>query len=132
MGMLDTRVNPNVMYRMNIGSTINFFGTLGDANQTNAGNISTNNTGFFLIKRETNNNQKAYIDSTLISTVTQSYNILSSYNIYLNAINNNGSAGLFGNYECAFASIGDGLTDTESSNFYTAVQAFQTTLSRQV
>jgi hypothetical protein len=32
----------------------------------------------------------------------------------------------------AFASIGNGLTDTEASNFYTAVQAFQTTLSRQV
>jgi hypothetical protein len=46
-------------------------------------------------------------------------------------------AGLpFTNYssvnQCAFASIGDGLTDTEASNFYTAVQAFQTTLSRQV
>jgi hypothetical protein len=32
----------------------------------------------------------------------------------------------------AFASIGDGLTDTEASDFYTAVQAFQTTLSRNV
>jgi hypothetical protein len=32
----------------------------------------------------------------------------------------------------AFASIGDGLTDTEASNFYTSVQAFQTTLSRNV
>jgi hypothetical protein len=34
--------------------------------------------------------------------------------------------------ECALASIGDGLTDGEASDFYTAVQAFQTTLSRQV
>ena len=34
--------------------------------------------------------------------------------------------------ECALASIGDGLTDTEASDFYTAVQAFNTTLSRQV
>ena len=32
----------------------------------------------------------------------------------------------------AFASIGDGLTDTEAANFYTAVQRFQTTLGRQV
>jgi hypothetical protein len=32
----------------------------------------------------------------------------------------------------AFASIGDGLNDTQASNFYTAVQAFNTTLSRQV
>ena len=35
-------------------------------------------------------------------------------------------------FECAFASIGDGLTDTEAANFYTAVQRFQTTLGRQV
>jgi hypothetical protein len=34
--------------------------------------------------------------------------------------------------QCAFASIGDGLTDAEAANFYTAVQAYQTTLSRQV
>jgi hypothetical protein len=46
-----------------------------------------------------------------------------------------GSAGGFTYYdnnENAFASIGDGLTDTQASNFYTAVQAFQTTLSRNV
>ena len=32
----------------------------------------------------------------------------------------------------AFGFIGDGLTDTENTNLYTAVQAFQTTLGRQV
>jgi len=32
----------------------------------------------------------------------------------------------------AFASVGDGLDNTEGANLYTAVQAFQTTLSRQV
>jgi hypothetical protein len=38
----------------------------------------------------------------------------------------------YGNKEVAFASIGDGLTDAESIAFYTAVQAFQTSLGRQV
>jgi hypothetical protein len=38
----------------------------------------------------------------------------------------------YDNKELAFSSIGDGLTDTEAANFYTAVQAFQTTLGRQV
>ena len=32
----------------------------------------------------------------------------------------------------AFSSIGDGLSDTEAANFYTAVQTFQTTLGRNV
>lgn len=39
---------------------------------------------------------------------------------------------LWSNKECAFASIGDGLSDTDVANFYTAVQLFQTTLSRNV
>jgi hypothetical protein len=34
--------------------------------------------------------------------------------------------------QIAFSAIGDGLTDTEAANFYTAVQAFQTTLGRNV
>lgn len=34
------------------------------------------------------------------------------------------------NKECAFASIGTSLTDTEAANFYNSVQKFQTTLSR--
>ena len=45
------------------------------------------------------------------------------------------TAGLYSSYsprESAFASIGDGLNSTEAANFNTAVQAFQTTLGRQV
>ena len=38
----------------------------------------------------------------------------------------------FSDNNTAFASIGDGLSDTEAANFYTAVQAYQTTLGRQV
>lgn len=52
--------------------------------------------------------------------------------IYLGAYNNGGSPGLPTNREYAFASIGLGLTDTQLVNYYTAVQAFQTTLGRQV
>jgi len=43
-----------------------------------------------------------------------------------------GVAQNFSSLECAFASIGNGLSDTDAANFYTAVQAFQTSLSRQV
>jgi len=39
---------------------------------------------------------------------------------------------LWSNKQCAFASIGDGLSDSDVTNFYTAVQAYQTTLGRQV
>ena len=52
--------------------------------------------------------------------------------LYIGALNAGGVAQYFSSRQYAFASMGDGLTDTEASNFYTAVQAFQTTLSRQV
>jgi len=42
------------------------------------------------------------------------------------------SSGNYSNRNYAFASIGDGLSDTEAANFYTAVQLFNTSLSRQV
>jgi hypothetical protein len=34
--------------------------------------------------------------------------------------------------QCAFASIGDGLTDADAANLYTAIQAYQTALNRQI
>jgi hypothetical protein len=57
---------------------------------------------------------------------------LSSQNIIISGYNSGGVYNSFSAKETAFNSIGDGLTDTQASNFYTAVQAFQTTLSRQV
>jgi len=51
----------------------------------------------------------------------------------LNAINtNNTTRANFSPKQCAFASVGDGLTDLEVQNFYTIVQAYQTALGRQV
>jgi len=54
--------------------------------------------------------------------------------IYIGATNESTSnlPFYFSARQFAFASIGDGLTSTEAGNLYTAVQTFQTTLSRQV
>lgn len=58
---------------------------------------------------------------------------LTSFSLYIGANNGGGAATLFSNKEFAFASMGGTkLTTTEAANYYTAVQAFQTTLSRQV
>lgn len=58
---------------------------------------------------------------------------ISSVNVLICGLTE-GSGGSFyySSRQCSFASIGNGLTDTEASNFYTAVQAYQTTLGRQV
>jgi hypothetical protein len=70
-----------------------------------------------------------YNNSKLATNVITNFGSFASNNVHV------GSAGgfiFYDNNENAFASIGDGLTDTQASNLYTAVQAFQTTLSRQV
>ena len=96
---------------------------------------NTNSTGFYVGNRTSNvvlnswkNGVKQATNTTLetrnITTVTNPF--------FIGAINLGGSAGQYANKECAFASIGDGLTDTEAANLYTAVQAYQTTLSRNV
>jgi hypothetical protein len=48
------------------------------------------------------------------------------------SISNNPYSNGYTNNKIAFTSIGDGLTPTQASNFYTAVQTFNTTLLRQV
>jgi hypothetical protein len=51
--------------------------------------------------------------------------------MYIGAVNNYGTASFFNPRECAFSSLGNGLTPTEASAFYSAVQTFNTSLSRQ-
>jgi hypothetical protein len=67
------------------------------------------------------------------NTTTETQNITTvTNNYYLGAINFGGTAAQYASKECALSSIGDGLTDQNALDFYTAVQAFQTTLSRNV
>ena len=74
---------------------------------------------------------KSYINSTQNGTATSSVNC-PSLSMYLGGLNFNGSPNFFSSNQEAFAFLGDGLTDANMSNYYTAIQAFQTTLSRQV
>jgi hypothetical protein len=108
---------------------------------TNAINISESNSlGFYLGSRTSSTLFKGYKNNLLRGTNTNTASVIGSYqpinSIYLSAFNfnNNGSISTssYSNRECAFASIGDGLTDAEALSFYNAVQAFQTTLNRQV
>lgn len=95
---------------------------------------NTNSSGLYVLSRTANNSLKTYKNNSIAATLTTTITPVANNSvIYIGARNETGSlAQLFDNKECAFASIGDGLTDTEAANFYTAVQAFQTTLGRQV
>jgi hypothetical protein len=79
-------------------------------------------------RRDIYNNGVSVGNNTLTDT-----NLLPNFNLYIGAGNiDNTGAGSYSNAQFALASIGDGLTDTQAANYYTAVQAFQTTLSRNV
>jgi hypothetical protein len=86
--------------------------------------------GFTLSSRITTTQQKVYKNGSILNTDNQGTNAQDNKNIYLGAWNENPKFPT--NREYAFCSIGDGLSDTQTSNFYTAVQAFQTTLARQI
>ena len=76
--------------------------------------------------------QRLYKNGLEIKNIASVGSAFSNRKIALAACNSNNVYGLFGNKECAFASIGTGLTPTQHANLYTRVQAFQTKLSRNV
>jgi len=86
----------------------------------------------FYIGNRIGTSEKGFRNNTNVVSRTSVAALRPNFNIYLGAFNSGGTASTFTTKQCAFASIGDGLTDTEAANFYTAVQAFQTTLGRQV
>jgi hypothetical protein len=94
----------------------------------------TNGAAFYISNRTALNVNNGWRNSTKVATGTNTAGTRPSLNMFLANMNVNGSpdAGLYGQRQCAFASIGDGLTDTEAANFYTAVQNFNTTLTRNV
>ena len=88
--------------------------------------------GFYVANRTASNVVNGWKNGVKVATSSNLSNVKPNLKIYLGAYNNVGVAAGNSIKECAFASIGDGLTDTDAANFYTAVQAYQTTLSRQV
>jgi len=92
----------------------------------------TDTRGFLLASKYTTTQGLIQFNSTQQLKTGLTGDTRSTKNIFIGAINTGAPAGYFSAKQTAFNSIGDGLTDTQASNFYTAVQAFQTTLSRQV
>jgi len=93
----------------------------------------TDGRGFFINSR-TASTDYALFQNTTKKTRTSASLGVSDYAMLLGCYNQGPTINP-ANYsaiEFAFNFISDGLTDTQASNFYTAVQAFQTTLGRQV
>ena len=89
----------------------------------------TNTQGLHLATRTASNVKKYRHNTTQILSNTTASSALNVASIYIGASRNNAN---YSTHQTAFNTIGDGLTDTEATNLYTRVQAFQTSLSRQV
>ena len=97
-------------------------------------NSFTANTanGFYTLNRVDSSEKKLFRNGALFETKTSlatSYNV---GNIYMGGRERLGICDNFGTGSFRFFSIGDGLTDSQAINLYTAVQTFQTSLSRNV
>jgi len=94
---------------------------------------TTDSRGMWGLSRSGASSWQSFERNTSVSkTTTTSASSLPNNNMYLGASNVGGTAGAFANREIAFGHLANSLTNTQFNNFYTAVQAFQTTLSRNV
>lgn len=115
-----TTISNQTFYGLNTTSTFSTF-------------VDSNSAAFYIGSR-IGTAQKGFRNSSLVANTTNTAGARPNGNVFLATLNVNGNpdVGLYSAKECAFASFGDGLSDAEAANFYTAVQAYQTTLSRNV
>ena len=87
--------------------------------------------GFYVANRNASNVINCWKAGVKKVSGTNLATLVSNYNLYLSAINIT-YANNYSTKQCAFASIGSGLTDGEATALSTLVQNMQTTLSRNV
>ena len=99
-------------------------------NDTTEGTYASSTTSGYMVASETSNSlRKVFKNNSLLAqNTTTSTTSITSSNLTLSG----SSVSNFSANQVAFTSMGNGLTDTEAANLYTRVQAFQTSLSRQV
>lgn len=114
-------------------SNNNRYISIADAYTTS--NAEANSRAFYCGGTNGSSNQRLYKNGVSVLSGTSQQLGFSNCNIFISAVNSlltiPSTAG-YSNKELAFVSLSDGLSATEAANYYTVVQAFQTTLSRQV
>jgi hypothetical protein len=108
----------------------NTVGTSAIGTTSSGSNLITSNNSMFILTAPSST-AKIFRATTQIATFT-STGAMPNINFYFGAANESGTANYFTNAGISFASLGDGLTDTNATDFYNAVQTMNTTLSRQV
>jgi hypothetical protein len=93
---------------------------------------NSNGSGHYINSRTASNSAKAYKNGSVSQTSTATGLALPGFSIFIMARNATGSLQFPSTRNLAFATIGEGLTDTNATNLYNIVQRFQTSLGRQV
>lgn len=104
------------------------------ANNNLQNTLSGSSIPSYWINSRTNSSNYGWFRNTTKTTITQASTTPdSTFSIALGGFNPNSGPSYRGSgRECAFSTIGEGLSDLEVSNLYNTVQAFQTLLGRQV
>ena len=88
--------------------------------------------GLFSVSRTASNAYARYKNGTSYLSASTASTSKPNNTIYIGARNQNGTAAQYTTYQCAFSAVADGLTAGEMTTFYNIIQAYQTTLGRQV
>lgn len=91
--------------------------------------------GLVALNRQSASLAKGYVKMKQIGsdiTTALDVGISTPTPLYINAKNNAGTATEFSNHQCAFFTIGSGLTDGELNDLNSAIVEYQTALSRNV
>lgn len=91
---------------------------------------NSDSSGFFIISRSNSTQVNFYRNGAALGTNPKTLNSVATQNTQ--EIELGRGNGQYSDRQSAFAFISDDLSSTNQSDFYTAVQAFQTSLSRQV
>jgi hypothetical protein len=118
--LINVRNGASTRYRINSG-LVDIFG--GDSDSR----------AYYIANRTASNVINGWRNSVKIANGTTVTSSLPNGVYWIGAFNNLlGAVYYYSTKQCAFSSIGSGLTDAEAAALYTAVQVMQTTLSRQV
>jgi hypothetical protein len=91
-----------------------------------------NSLGHYIANRTASNSINAFKNGNQVASGSIASVTPVSLNIFIGAFNSGGTPQFYTSKQCAFSTIGSGLTNTDASNLYSTIQTFQTTLGRQV
>ena len=122
--------------QINMGSNFSPVGAFArNFSPTFGGFTNSDTRGFYINSRILSTENELYKNNALLGTVSANSNTPNStiyFSISGEMNTGNTTVRYYSSKQFAFAFMGDGLNSTEASNYYTAVQAFQTSLARNI